>query len=1095
MQRSWTQKLHLCTLATTLALLGGCAPNATSQMPRTAPATQTAFDTTLYSGLEWQNIGPNRGGRSIAVAGSAIRPLEYYFGATGGGLWKTTDGGTTWKPVTDGQINSASVGAIAVCPANPDVVYIGMGEVQLRGNVQPGDGLYKSTDAGESWQHVGLREARNFGRVRVHPTDCNRVYAAAFGHYGESNPERGVFRSTDGGQTWEKVLYRNEQTGAVDISIDPNNPQVIYAALWEAYRKPWELSSGGPGSGLFKSTDGGDTWTELTRNPGLPTGMIGKIGIDVSPADPNRVYAIIEADSGGVFRSDDAGQTWTRTNDERKLRQRAFYYTRLYADPVEKDRVYVVNVDFWRSDDGGETFDTEIEVPHGDNHDLWIAPNDNQRMINANDGGGNVSWNGGETWTEQDYPTAQMYRVSTTDHEPYFVCGGQQDNSTICVPSSGWDHLLAGGLGGAGDYGYAVGGGESGYVAPDPSDADLFYAGSYGGRLTRYDHLTGQARAVNVWPENPMGQSAKDLKERFQWTFPIVFSPHDPDVLYTTSQHVWKSTNEGQSWERISPDLTRAAPETVGPSGGPITLDQTGVETFATVFTLAPSRLDPDVIWAGSDDGLVHVTRDSGATWQNVTPAGMPEYVKITTIDASPHQPGTAYLSGNRFLLDDFAPYLYRTDDYGQSWTKITTGIPSDEIVRSAREDIVRPGLLYAGTERGVWVSFDNGAHWQTLQLDLPVVQVSDLTVEDQDLVIATHGRSFYILPNINILRQLTPEVTRRSVHLFAPAPTTRGVDNGVIVDYYLENPADEVTLEFLDPSGEVIRTFTGTPTDTATGTPADTATGTLADAATSTPADTVQEDEDSRSRRAERPSTEAGSNRFVWDLRYPGFTEFPGMILWAAESTGPVVVPGRYEVRLTVNGQTQKQPFEVGMDPRLDGITVANLQKRFDLAMQIRDKVSQANEAVLLIRGIKQQVDSVLAQTDDPQITRAARALETELSEVEQEIYQVRNRSNQDPLNYPIKLNNKIAALMRVVGSADAPPTDQTYTVFAELSQELDAEIAKMNTVIAQDMSQLNEVLRSKGIATITRTPLQVDEESAASQEKDGEEGEYKRW
>ncbi|NLG61374.1 MAG: glycosyl hydrolase, partial [Candidatus Cloacimonetes bacterium] len=579
-----------------------------------APAGVFAQDADPFAALEWRNIGPNRGGRSIAVAGSDARPLEYYFGATGGGLWKTTDGGTTWEPVTDGQINSASVGSIAVCPANPDVVYIGTGETQLRGNIQAGDGLYKSTDAGKTWQHIGLRETRNFSRVRVHPTNCDIVFAGGFGEYGVENEDRGLYRSRDGGRTWEKVLYRDAKTGAVDISIDPKNPDVIYAALWDAFRKPWAMSSGGPGSGLFKSTDGGTTWTEITRNPGLPRDqVIGKIGVSVSGADPNRVYAIIEADSGGVFRSDDGGATWQLMNTERKLRQRAFYYTRIYADPVDVDRVYVVNVQFWRSDDGGKTFDTQIRVPHGDNHDLWIASNDNQRMINANDGGGNVSFNGGRTWTEQDYPTAQLYRIGVTAHEPYHVCGGQQDNSTVCVPSKGWDHLAA-----TDQFFYAPGGCESGYVSNDPEVINIFYAGCYGGALDRFDYVSGQRRPVNVWPENPMGWSSKDLKERVQWTFPIVFSRSGPKTLYTTSQHVWKSTNEGQSWERISPDLTRAEPSTMEASGGPITKDQTGVETYPTVFALATSPHDPNVLWAGTDDGIVQVTRDGGANWTDV---------------------------------------------------------------------------------------------------------------------------------------------------------------------------------------------------------------------------------------------------------------------------------------------------------------------------------------------------------------------------------------------------------------------------------------------------------------------------------------------
>ncbi|HEX2092665.1 MAG TPA: hypothetical protein VHG28_09700, partial [Longimicrobiaceae bacterium] len=755
-----------------LALAAGLAPGAGAQVERNLPRPEEAFDTALYGTMKWRNIGPARGGRSIGAAGSSSRPLEYYFGATGGGLWKTTDGGTTWKPVTDGQLGSSSVGAVEVCQSNPDVVYIGTGEVQLRGNILPGDGVYKSTDAGKTWRHVGFRESRNIARVRVHPTNCDLVYVAAFGPYGGPSPERGIYRSSDGGATWSRVLHRDERTGGVDLSIDPRNPGTLYAALWEAWRVPWGMSSGGPGSGLFKSTDGGTTWTELTRNPGMPQNQfIGKIGVSVSGADSNRVFAIVEADSGGVFRSDDGGATWTRTNTERKLRQRAFYYTRIYADPRDREQVYVLNVGFWRSNDGGKTFPRQIRVPHGDNHDLWIDPANPRRMIEANDGGANVSWNGGESWTEQDYATAQIYRAATTAHEPYFVCGGQQDNTTVCVPSRGWGHLAARG---SGSYFFAVGGCESGYVAPHPTNTDIYYAGCYGGSLERYDHSTGQERAVNVWPENPMGQSAADIRERVQWTFPIVFSPHDPNILYTASQHVWRSTSEGQSWERISPDLTRHDPRTLGPSGGPITRDQTGVETFATVFTLAPSRRERGVIWAGSDDGLVHVSRDDGRSWQNVTPEGLPEFTKITTVEDSPHRPGTAYLTGHRFLLEDFAPYVYRTEDYGRTWTRITTGLPADEVARSIREDLKRPGLLYLGTERGVWVSWNAGGTWQRLQLNLPTVQVSDLVAEENDLVIATHGRSFWVLDDLTPLRQFTDEILEKEAHLFTPRVTHR---------------------------------------------------------------------------------------------------------------------------------------------------------------------------------------------------------------------------------------------------------------------------------------------------------------------------------
>ncbi len=1013
-----------------------------------APHLAAQYDETLYDALQWQNVGPNRGGRSIAVAGSNARPLEYYFGATGGGLWKTTDAGQTWSPVTDGQITTASVGAVQVCEADPDVVYLGGGETQLRGNIQQGDGVYKSVDGGETWRHIGLRAVQNVARIRIHPTDCNAVWVAAFGKHSAPSRERGIYKTTNGGETWRQVLSRDPRSGGVDISVDPGNPAVLYAALWEAWRKSWGMSSGGPGSGLFKSTDYGETWTEITRNEGLPQeGVVGKIGVAVSPAAPWRVYAIVEHDEGGVFRSDDGGETWARTNDERRLRQRAFYYTRIYADPQDADVVYALNTGLYRSSDGGETF-RPIRVPHGDNHDLWIAPDDPNRMINGNDGGANVSFNGGETWTEQDYPTAQFYRVMTTNHEPYFICGAQQDNSTACVPSRGWGHWARQG-GGSGSFYFAPGGGESGYIANSAADPNVFFAGSYGGYLTRFDYRTGEQRAVNVWPENPMGQSAEDIRERVQWTFPIVFSHHDPTVLYTASQRVWKTTNEGQSWEAISPDLTRHAPQTMGPSGGPITKDQTGVETYATVFALAPSYHDPDVIWVGSDDGYVQVTRDGGTSWQNVTPPDAPDFLRINTIEASPTTPGTAYVAGIRYLVDDDrSPYVWKTDDYGQSWTKIVNGIPDDDFVRAIREDPARLGLLFAGSERTVYVSWDDGANWQSLGLNLPVAQVSDLRVQDRDLVIGTHGRSFWVLYDIAPLRQLSGEIAERDVHLYDPVDPRRGLDFGVQVVYYLETEVDSLTLEFLDGSGNVIRTFTA-------------------------PGEEEEDEEDDAGgpfgQRDPRPSLEAGSHTFRWDLRHPGYTDFEGRIFWAAGNRGPVAVPGPYQVRLTTGDTQLTQDFEIALDPRLAGeVTQEELRERFDLAVQIRDRVSDANEAVIWIREMKDSIEARLEGTDARRIARQADAVKAALSAVEGEIYQVRNQSNQDPLNFPIKLNNKIAALMGVVESAEAAPTDQSYGVFEHLSGLLQEQLDRLEEIVATDVGRLNELLTAEGLGLV---------------------------
>lgn len=1043
-----------------LALLGASGLRAQTAAPAAAPA---AFDTTFLSGLQWRNVGPVRGGRSIAVAGSTARPLEYWFGATGGGLWKTTDGGTTWKPTTDGQLASSSVGAVAVCEKNPDVVYAGMGEVQLRGNIMQGDGVYRSGDGGKTWTHVGLAATQAVARIRVHPDDCDRVYVAALGAPYGPTQERGVFRSTNGGKDWERVLFRGERAGAVDLVLTPGAPDTMFATTWEVFRTPWSLSSGGAGSGIFRSTDGGTTWQEITRNPGLPAGVLGKIGVSVSGADPRRVWAIVEAAEGGVFRSDDGGATWTRLNDERKLRQRAFYYTRIYADPRDTATVYVLNVGFWKSTDGGKTFAKQLRVPHGDNHDLWIDPANPLRMVNGNDGGGNVSVNGGETWTDQDYATAQMYHVVTTDHTPYHVCGAQQDNSTVCVPSDGNGREF-----------YRVGFGESGYVAPDPRDPNVFYSGNYGGYLSRFDRATNQTRNVQVWPENPMGHSARDIRERFQWTFPIVFSRTDPRTLYTGSQHLWRSTDAGQSWTRISGDLTRGDTATLGPSGGPITLDQTGVETYGTIFTIAPSPRDGGVIWTGSDDGRVHVTRDGGATWTEVTPAALPGFARISLIEASPHDPARAYLAANRYQQDDRAPYLFRTTDFGRTWTRITDGIGPTDFARAIREDPARPGLLYAGTEHGVHVSFDDGARWQTLRRNLPDVQVADLVVKDADVVIASHGRSFWVLDDVAPLRQLTPAVAAAPAHLFRPTDAVRGVDPGVTVYYNLRRPARRVTLEFLDSAGTVIRAFTGEAGDTARrgGGGGD------------------DDDDDDGPARDPKPSTKAGMNRFVWNLRHPGPVTFPKMIMWAAQSRGPVSLPGAYAVRLTVDGRTQTQPFRVVPDPRLRDVSPADLRAQFDLAMRIRDRVSDANRAVLLVRGIRQQVDERVTRANDPAVAAAADALKARLAPVEEAIYQVRLQSNQDPLNYPIRLNNKIAALQGVVESAQARPTDVSHQVFDLLSGRLAEQLRALDAIVATDLPAFNAVLRGKRLPPVRPEPLVVPPD-AEDEDDDGGEGE----
>ncbi|UAK23222.1 WD40/YVTN/BNR-like repeat-containing protein [Sphingomonas nostoxanthinifaciens] len=994
-----------------------------------------------FGPLKWRNIGPNRGGRSITAAGSPGRPLEYYFGAVGGGLWKTTDGGTSWAAVTDQKIGSSSVGAVAVAPSNPDIVYVGMGETELRGNVMQGDGVYKSTDGGKTWKNIGLRDTQSIARIRVDPKDPNLVYVAALGHPYDKSSARGVYRSRDGGATWQKILYKNDVAGAVDLSIDPNDPKTMFAAIWDVYRTPWSLSSGGPASGLYKSTDGGDTWTDITRNPGLPSGIVGKIGVAVSGADSKRIFAMVENENGGVFRSDDGGATWAKVNDDRKVRQRNFYYTRVYTDPKNKDVVYAMNTSFFRSTDGGKTFKS-IPQLHGDNHDLWIDPNDPDRMVQANDGGASVSVNGGKSWTQENYPTAQLYHVATTADIPYQVCGAQQDNSTLCVPSDDGENFRDP-TKKAGDWLYAVGGGESGYIAPDPTDPDIFYAGSQGALLTRYNRHTGISRDVQVYPLFFSGMPAKELKERWQWTFPIVFDPLDPNTIYTSSQHLFRTTDKGQSWATISPDLTRADPKTLGDSGGPITHDQNGPEIYGTIFAVAPSRTVKGEIWTGSDDGLAYLTRDAGKTWAKITPAGLPNFSRISIIDASWHDAATAYLAANRYQLGDRAPYIFRTHDYGRTWTKIVAGIPADDFPRVVREDPVREGMLYAGTEHGIYLSYDDGDHWQSLRLNLPDTQVSDITIHGADVVIATHGRSFYILDDVAALRQYAPGIAAEPLHLYAPRPMTSGVDKAVI-DYSLAKPATHITIEVLK-DGQVVHTASG-------------------DAAADKEAEKAEENTGGDDRPKPKPPTRlAGLNRTEWNGYWPGAVKFSGMILWGASADrGPMALPGDYQLRVTADGVVQTQTLTILPDPRTPTVTAADLDKQYKLAMRLRDEVSQANTMVIHIRDLRAKLaDDAKAA---PGLDRAAAPLLAKLTTIEEALYQVRNRSGQDPLNFPIKLNNQIAALMRVAMDGPGAPTDQSYVVADVLTARLAAQQTAYDQAMAATRAKLNPILAKAG-------------------------------
>jgi len=1012
-----------------------------------------------FKALRWRSIGPARGGRAIGVAGVPGDGNTFYFGAVAGGVWKTTDGGNTWSPIFDNQ-SVSSIGSIAVADSDPNIVYVGTGEACIRGNISHGDGVYKSTDAGKTWTHIGLRDTRHIGRVIVHPRNPDVVFVAALGHAYGPNVERGIFRSIDGGKTWEKVVYRDEKTGGIDITFAPTNSNILFAALWEAQRTPHSLTSGGPGSGLYRSTDGGSTWKKL-EGGGLPKGTLGRIGVSVSGADTNRVWALIEAEDGGLYRSDDGGDTWRLMTDDRRYRQRAWYYTHVIADPRHAETVYVLNTGFYRSTDGGRTFST-IGVPHGDNHGLWIDPTDPQRMINSNDGGANVSVNGGRTWTRQDtQPTAQFYHVTTDNQFPYHVYGAQQDNSTVGIASRSDSGAI-----GRQDWD-PVGGCESGYIAVHPQDPNIVFAGCYGGHITRFDRRSRQAQEINAWPENPMGAGAADLKHRFQWTAPIHISIHDSNVLFHAAEVLFKSTNGGMGWTAISPDLTRNDKSRQQSSGGPITKDNTSVEYYDTIFALAESPKQKDLIWAGTDDGLVQITRDAGAHWTNVTPKGLAEWSLISIIEASPHDSSTAYIAVDRHELDDFRPYIFKTSDYGKSWTKISTGIPENTFVRAVREDPRRKGLLYAGTETGVFVSFNDGTQWQPLQLNLPITPVHDLVVKHDDLVVATHGRSFWILDDLTPLQQWNDTVAGADVHLYipraawrmrggrgggAPGATGQNPPGPAVFHYSLKSAGkDEITLEILDAAGKPVRQFSSKES------------AALALGTGEIPFGPPRRD---------RLATDAGLNRFVWDLRYDNATNVPGAVLWGGSTVGPQVVPGAYQARLTAGGKSQTVPFEVKLDPRVPA-SQADLQRQSDLLWKIREQVNAAHGAVNAIRDLRAQTAALRRRLPEGDagktLASSLEALEKKLPSIEEGIIQVKSRSSQDALNYPIGINNKLVALASVVDSADTAPTQQSFDVFESLKARLAPHIEKWKEVAARDVPALNEQIRAAQIPPLT--------------------------
>ncbi len=1005
------------------------------------------FSEEFYKSITWRNIGPFRGGRSAAVTGVSGKSNLYYMGAAGGGIWKTTDAGNTWENISDGFFGG-SVGAVAVSEWDHNVIYAGGGEVTVRGNVSSGGGIWKSVDAGKTWKFSGLKYSRHIPRIRIHPKDPDIVYAAVLGDLYKSSEDRGVYKSTDGGKSWRKVLFAGKDAGAVDLIMDPNNSRILYASTWNVRRTPYSLSSGGEGSALWKSTDAGETWKNISANKGLPKGIWGICGITVSPLNSDRVWAIIENKKGGVYRSDDAGETWKLINNERKLRQRAWYYSRIYADTQDKNTVYVMNVQYHRSKDGGKTFET-FNAPHGDHHDLWIAPEDSGRMIIADDGGAQITFDGGENWSSyNNQPTAQFYRVVTDNAFPYRIYGAQQDNSTVRIL-----HRSDGRFIGEKDW-ESTAGGESAHIAVDPMNNDIVYGGSYSGFLTRINHKTKEVRAINVWPDDPMGHGAEDFKYRFQWNFPIFFSPHNPKKLYAASNHLHVTFNEGQSWKVISPDLTRNDPKTLGASGGPITKDNTGVEYYGTIFAAVESKYEKDLIWTGSDDGLVYITRDGGKKWQNVTPAKMPEWMMINSIEIDPFVKGGAYIVGTRYKSGDYKPYIYKTTNYGKNWKLIVNNIEDEDFTRVLRADPKRKGLLFVGTEHGMYISFDDGKYWQKFKLNFPIVPVTDLAVKNNNLIAATQGRSFWIIDDLEPLRQISTGMIKKDLFMYKPADTyrlgggsgkkskTQGQNayGGVAVHYYVKDTAktDTISLSFFDSKDKLVRKFSNHP---------------------------------DKAQKEVQLSVKPGSNVFYWNLMYPGAEKVKGMILWWASLNGPKALPGNYRVILTKNKQSISKDFKLLKDPR-SSATFEDMQEQFNFITEVRDKLTETHIALKNISKLKDQIGVLKKAVSDQEkykdLLDYADSISKKLTKIENNLYQTKSKSNQDPLNFPIKLNNKLAHLNSLTSMGDFKPTDQAVAFKNEVIGAIDKELSALKKIFDFDVKNLNRKVKESNIDLI---------------------------
>jgi len=1041
--------------------------------------TKLNYDQSLYNSIEYRLIGPFRGGRAGTAVGVLNNPNLYYMGTAGGGVWKTQDSGSTWEPISDGYFGG-SIGAIAVSESDENIIYVGEGEQTLRGNVSSGHGMWKSTDAGETWKYIGLPKSEHISRIRIHPENPDIVYVGVIGNLWKPNTERGLYKTNDGGLTWEKILYVSDKAGIGDIVIDPNNSRIIYATTWQMKRNGYRMDSGGPDSKIFRSYDSGKTWEDISEFNGLPSFPWGIVGVAISPVNSKRIWVMVEADNGGLFRSDDGGNNWEKVNSNRALRQRAWYYTRIYADTQNEDKVFVLNVSYGVSTDGGKTF-TLKNAPHGDHHDLWIDPNNNMRMVMADDGGAQVSNDGGDNWsTYFNQPTAQFYRVSTDNSFPYRIYGAQQDNSTVRIKHRTSSSSIT-----ERDWEPSAGG-ESAHLAPDPKNNDIVFGGTYKGYMMMQDHSNGQIRSVNVWPDNPAGSGAEVMKYRFNWNFPVMFSPNDPNKLYAGSNYLHVSENSGQTWKTISPDLTRNIPETIMSSGGPITQDNTGAEYYANIFAVAESKLEEGVIWVGSDDGLIHITKDGGETWENITPPKKlsPELNMINSIDPSPFKKGKAYIAATSYKFGDYTPYLYKTEDYGKSWKLITDGINSSYYTRVVRSDKKREGLLYAGTEWGMYISFDDGNSWSKFQLNLPVTSIRDLEVKDNDLVVATHGRSFWIIDDLTPLHQLNEYNHDDDAILFKPDLSYRMAQsggwnrpnnllsgqnhpNGVIINYYIKElqEDDYLRIDIENKDGSIIRSFTNNQ-DKYSQVGNNDKSIMVGNPVLSNPNDI---DNALSSDNLESLSPKNGGNRLIWDMRYPGFKSFEGMVLYSSPNVGPKATPGKYNIKMTYNDMVFQEEFEIVKDPRVK-ISQADYQDQLEFLIDVRDEVSKANQQIIDIRRIKNNMSFILDKTkDNNELQEMINKYLDDISVVENNIHMTKNQSRQDPLNFGIRINNRIAFLLADSQRGDYPPTDQSKEFFSQVKEELDIEVTNLKAIIEKHSQKIEEYLKKNKIELIS--------------------------